>query len=454
MSYPQFGTHRERLSPLIRLIEEFVTELRKRGLRVSPAEGIEASRATLAVGIESREEFRIALQATLSKSRDDRKLFEEAFQSYFSLPRPGRIPRRGEGGVAAGGGRGGKGPGGGRPEAAPRAAAAKEPSAGRRPSRTVPIGSSKPAPTDVRRTARSRPGLRGAQQSKEATPVRRPPRLILSEAGPGPSAEKERDAGAEHRGATDPRRLTFRGRLASEEEALLAREIPALIREIRLRRGRRFRRGPRGRLWTKRMMRESLAHGGVPFVLPMKERRPRRPRVVLLVDVSFSVARAAGYFLQICRGLTERLSRTEIYFFVDRVVEATSAVRSWSDRPAPGLPFDDLLRSIPDLNLGAPSDYGRVFFQARPVLSRSTGRSALLVVLGDARSNHREPLGWAFEDLAARCRRVLWLNPEPRDLWDTADSVMGTYLPACDVVCEARDLQGLTRGVREIMRSL
>lgn len=253
---------------------------------------------------------------------------------------------------------------------------------------------------------------------------------------------------------TDPRRLDLRGFLSTEEEALMARQIPPIVQEIRLRRGRRFRKGPRGRLWAKRMIRESLAHGGVPFTLPMKERRPRRPRVVLLVDVSHSVARAAGYFLLICRGLTERLGRTETYFFVDRVVEATGFVRAWRGRPEPAASFKELLKSIPDLNAGAPSDYGRVFFQALPLLSRSSGRDTLLVVLGDARSNYRDPLVWAFEDLAARCRRVIWMNPEAHRLWSTADSVIERYLPACDVVCEARDLEGLARGVREILRSL
>jgi len=76
------------------------------------------------------------------------------------------------------------------------------------------------------------------------------------------------------------------------------------------------------------------------------------------------------------------------------------------------------------------------------------------VVLGDARSNRRDPLVWAFEDLASRCRSVIWMNAEAHHRWDTGDSVLASYMPACDVVCEARDLDGLARGVREIMRSL
>jgi uncharacterized protein len=275
-----------------------------------------------------------------------------------------------------------------------------------------------------------------------------------------------------------------------EEEWEAVREIPLIIQQIRLRRGRRLMKGQRGRLWVKKMIRESLAHGGVPFSLPMRERRPRAPRVVLMVDVSHSVARAAGLFLLICAGLSERLRRTETIFFVDRALEATALVKGWAvsskSGADPGIPrraapptrigrrrrtgrgdpgagirarrggssFTDLLTRIEGLNLTAPSDYGRAFFQAKPLLAHAGGRDTVFVVLGDARSNAQDPLVWAFEDLAASCRKVIWLNPEPMRLWNTGDSVMEAYQPFCDVVCETRDLAGLARGVREITRCL
>ena len=105
-------------------------------------------------------------------------------------------------------------------------------------------------------------------------------------------------------------------------------------------------------------------------------------------------------------------------------------------------------------NAAAPSDYGAAFFQARQRLARTGGRDTVLVVLGDARTNRRDPLPWAFEEIALRCRRVLWLNPEPREAWDADDAVMSAYLPSCDVACEVRDLAGLAAGVHEILRSL
>ena len=121
---------------------------------------------------------------------------------------------------------------------------------------------------------------------------------------------------------------------------------------------------------------------------------------------------------------------------------------------ASGVSFKDLVNSQVDLNPSAPSDYGRAFYHARELLARTGGRDTLLFILGDARTNRLEPLPWAFDEAAASCKKVIWLNPEPRSLWDTGDSVMSSYLTACDVVCEAGDLVGLSRGVKEMLRSL
>ncbi|MBZ5641047.1 MAG: VWA domain-containing protein, partial [Acidobacteriia bacterium] len=161
-----------------------------------------------------------------------------------------------------------------------------------------------------------------------------------------------------------------------------------------------------------------------------------------------------------------------ILAFVDRPVDATRAVAAWARRgrrPAPldsgvlgvaphaprpalrgrrrgegiergGLSFADLIESLPGLNLEAPSDYGRAFHALLHSHLRPGGRDSVLVVLGDARTNRFDPLPWAVEEISRRARAVLWLVPEPRSRWGTADSALADYLPHADAVVEARDL--------------
>ena len=98
------------------------------------------------------------------------------------------------------------------------------------------------------------------------------------------------------------------------------------------------------------------------------------------------------------------------------------------------------------------SDYGSVLQQFWDEIGSADLRSSWTVLItGDARSNHREPLDAVLGDIAGRCRRVYWLNPEPRDEWDTHDSVMERYAAHCSDVFEVRTLRQLAAAVEEVL---
>ena len=61
---------------------------------------------------------------------------------------------------------------------------------------------------------------------------------------------------------------------------------------------------------------------------------------------------------------------------------------------------------------------------------------------------------WAFAEVARGCKAVLWLAPEPRSRWGTADSALPAYADSVDVLVEATDLAGLASGLNELMRRL
>ncbi len=434
---------------MIEALARFIGALRKSGLTISSAEAIDAARAVGSIAIERRDEFRLALRATLVKKRGDLPAFDQVFNSFFAASAPagsrGRGARSGQGEP-------------GRSSRPPR------------PSRQGPPAPPAPKGPQVPRSRRGRLRviLRRVRSEQPVSPSSRPepgpragPRQMRK---PRPISRALSHATPVQGPASEPRRFDLSTTVPRGQERdlleLLAREVPKLVHEIRLRAGRRFRRDRAGRVWTARVMRDSVGTGGVPFVLPFRRRRPRRPRVVVLVDVSWSVMRASILFLMMAREFLEANRRTSIHFFVDRCVDATAIMRRW-DVEAPLESFERLLASLKDLDPMAPSDYGRAFYQAAHARPHSplgqvpaAGPDTILVVLGDARSNNRDPQPWAFEDLASRSRRVIWLNPEPASRWDSGDSVLSDYLPWCDIVCEARDLEGIARGMAEIVRSL
>src|SRR5947207_1110998 len=88
---------------------------------------------------------------------------------------------------------------------------------------------------------------------------------------------------------------------------------------------------------------------------------------------------------------------------------------------------------------------------ARRVHRARLTRSTLLLVLGDARNNRLPPRADLLRAIADRVQRIVWLVPEPRARWDTGDSVLRLYAPACAAVVECVDLGALVRAVRQAL---
>jgi uncharacterized protein with von Willebrand factor type A (vWA) domain len=232
-----------------------------------------------------------------------------------------------------------------------------------------------------------------------------------------------------------------------EELAALRRALQPLARRLAVRLGRRRRHRRRGPLDFRSTVRHSLSSGGVPAEPRFRHRRPSKPEVVVVADVSGSVAAFARFTLQFVHALSGQFSKVRSFVFVDGIDEVTRLFEG----------ADDLAEAVQRVHREADvvwaeghSDYGHalVDFWRRwggEITARTT-----VVVLGDARNNYHPPEAWALAELARRARHVWWLNPEPRSYWDTGDSVVSDYAVHCDGVYECRNLRQLTRFVEQI----
>ena len=221
----------------------------------------------------------------------------------------------------------------------------------------------------------------------------------------------------------------------------LARRLAAQLRHRRESRG-------SGRVDIRRTIHRSLANGGVP--LDVIDRRPRahRPELFVLCDVSGSVADFAGFTLTLISALADELRATRTFAFVDAIDEISALMGSTSRAIEPW----QLLQSGRVIGDDGHSDYGRVFesFWERYGRHGLSPRSTVVVV-GDARGNHRPSRPEVVAQIAARARRVYWLNPEPRAEWDTTDSVQAVYARYCSAVYEVRTLAQLSAAVLDML---
>ena len=376
----------------------FIQALRTRGVEVSVAEALDAVNAVAAAGVE-REVMREALAASLVKHEGDRPAFDALFDERFPLVgaggEEGRRRRR------APGGRGG---------AVPMAAARGE---GR---------GTGPRRDEERREATGEPG----GEPRRTARARRLPGVAAEEAERGGRAARARRLLA----------LPFREFTSRdvEEARALVKELGARLRG---RLARRQRKARRGRLDFRRTIRASMSTGGVPARPRWRARRPGRPDLVAVCDLSRSVAAASELLLGLLAPASDHFRRVHLFVYVDRLIPVSIE----GGHVAPGGALD----------LHARSDFGRVLADLweseRAVLTRST----LLLVLGDARNNWRPPRTDLLRAIADRVQRVVWLVPEPRVRWNTGDSVLALYAPVGDAVVECADLGSLVAAVRRAL---
>jgi len=224
--------------------------------------------------------------------------------------------------------------------------------------------------------------------------------------------------------------------------------VRPLARKLASRVAQRRRRHQRGRLDMRRTMRHSLTTGGVPMDPTYRRRKASKPNVVVLCDLSGSVAEFAEFTLALVHALDAELAGLRSFVFVDGVAEVTDLI----DRADGALEPRFLLTRAGVVAGDGHSDYGRVFERFWTLHGeRVVTPATTLIIAGDARTNYRAAGTDAFRRLADRARRTYWLNPEPRADWGSEDSSIAAFAPWCTAVFEVRTLRQLADAVVEIV---
>ncbi|HEX8082947.1 MAG TPA: VWA domain-containing protein [Solirubrobacteraceae bacterium] len=180
---------------------------------------------------------------------------------------------------------------------------------------------------------------------------------------------------------------------------------------------------------VRRTMRASLETGGVPVVVKEKPIRPRRPEIFVLCDVSTSVTSASVFFLSVLHALHDAFRKMRSFVFIERVSEVTDVFARERDFKAVS---EAIGRDAGVADISGYTDYGRVWSEFRALVEDELHPRATIIVLGDARTNGRDPRADTFAQIAARAGRTFWLNPEPRLYWNYGDSVISAYEEFCE----------------------
>jgi uncharacterized protein with von Willebrand factor type A (vWA) domain len=179
---------------------------------------------------------------------------------------------------------------------------------------------------------------------------------------------------------------------------------------------------------VRRTMRASLQTGGVPIDLRYRPRRPRRPEIFVLCDVSTSVTSASTFFLSVLHALHDAFRKLRSFVFIERISEVTEVFERERDFRAAS---EAVSRDAGVADISGYTDYGRVWTEFLALIEDELHPRATVIVLGDARTNGRPPRDDVFAAITARAGRTFWLNPEPRLYWNYGDSVIAAYEQHC-----------------------
>ncbi|MEP9362630.1 VWA domain-containing protein [Nocardioides sp. CN2-186] len=241
-------------------------------------------------------------------------------------------------------------------------------------------------------------------------------------------------------------RLDFTAARKSDLEEM-RREIYPLARRLATRLTQEHHAKRRGPLDFRRTVRASISTGGVPLVTHHKPKRPHRTELVVLCDVSGSVANFAQFTLLLVYALRDQFEKVRAFTFIDHVHEVTEHFKPGADVADV---MADLAASTAHAALWGRTNYGRALVKFEESYADALGPKSSLLILGDARSNYADLQLDVLKRLAGSSKHAWWLNPEHRRHWDTGDSVATRYGEVVPMV-ECRNLVQLQEFVHDIL---
>jgi hypothetical protein len=498
-----------------RTLANFIRALRNSEVRISTAETLDAFNAVELVGYEDRAFLKRSLSLVLSKTVDEKNTFDACFDQFFSFKdvagaRDNKNAEGSEDGSESEGGEGEGGGGAGDPESrqntAATASSKKKKKKGKSSSAIEGVDEAEEAlgPGEMSEAASALGQLLMANskvelsvamsQAGEAVNLRDIQvftqkglytRKIMEEMGladlnreirelrdSGPVADRRLGQELGHR--RDWLREQVRDHV--EKQFLLHADVSGrrlreeLLRKVKLSNveqrsfrliqevvfkmakklvalhSRRKKVFKRGALNVPRTLRRNMSYDGAIFDLQWKSVKIDRPKVFAICDVSGSVANYARFMLMFLYSIEEVMPKVRSFAFSSDLAEVTDLFSRNNLE-------DAIAKTLRDY-AGGSTDYGQALSDFKKLCLDDIDNRTTIIILGDARNNFGDPRTDIMKELYDRCKRLIWLNPEPRNSWNVGDAEMKKYSAYCHQTEECNSLMHLERIVGNLLRTV
>jgi uncharacterized protein len=285
------------------------------------------------------------------------------------------------------------------------------------------------------------------EQRKDKTTVRgqvsKKANSSLVMLGQGKSDESTEEDAKNVSGANESERLkkTDFSKISEVDASLLEEIAEKLFKEMAIRMRKKMKNANRdGKLNLRKTIRKSLSYGGEPLDLIKKQKKPKKQRLIVLLDVSGSMDKYSFYLLRFVKALSENFRQIEAFIFSTSLIRITKALKikqlgtvldvissqaeNWSSGTKIG-------ECIADFN----EKYGK----------RTLNGSPIVIILSDGLdSGNPEILSSELTKISLKAKKLVWLNPlKGMKGYEPTARGMSAALPLIDDFRSGHNLESL-----------
>ena len=202
----------------------------------------------------------------------------------------------------------------------------------------------------------------------------------------------------------------------------------------------------KGKLLFRKTIRKSLKNGGSLYDIVLKPKIKKKPRLILLCDISGSMALYSLFGLTLLFGVVQRFRSVHAFVFIDGITDITKELKN--------LKFNNINKILTNWNnyvhVDGHSDYDKSFKDLLDEKIISNSSFNTLIVIGDARNNYRPINTETIEKLSKKFQNIYWMNPERSQYWNTGDSQFHHYQSISKKYSEVRNFEQLKTFINSI----
>ncbi len=419
----------------VRKMSAFSRMLRMEGLSVGPKETADACSILVHLGLEDRQQVKIALRTVYAKSREEQEIFDRVFDGFFVSE---EVMRR---------------------QAKEQAQREQELEQARQQAQEELLLNGQPMDFDDRQRdayasmpSSQRKKLRSFMDRYRESAARNPDlysnfihsvfaksileqQMLMEDAATG-CGSADPELGLLYRDISEFREVEIPKAIAAIQT--ISQQINGELS------AQKNRGGHSGKLDFRRTIRKGLETGGSFYRLAYKKKRRRKKRLVLLCDVSGSMVQFSEFALRFIQSLNHASESSRTFLFSEQLVEADAFSLENMDK------FRSYVKESGTYGRG--TDVGKALqtlcTMQPPVLSDAT----TLLILSDTKTVDLMKALAALTEAKRQAGRVIWLNPIPQNKWKYLRSAQAISTQCTMLACN--NLQALSAACRRLVQQI